>query len=164
MASGRTHEIINLAAFPPIVYYLQPNEFWGFAAGYLFGTFLLSPDNDIYHSRPVKRWKFLKIIWKPYTKIFSHRGVSHYPIIGSITRLFYLSIVAFLFYIILYILTEKFFPDFNKFFSQITINQNMFLSPFFVSFLIGLFLSEIIHIIVDMVYSFFKRLLPRRIF
>jgi uncharacterized metal-binding protein len=64
VASGKTHDLINLVALPPIVYYLSPADFIFFIGGYLAGTFFLSPDLDIYHSKPVKRWKFLKFIWK----------------------------------------------------------------------------------------------------
>ncbi len=164
MASGRTHDIVNLVAFPPLVYYLKPVDFIGFSAGYLFGTFFLSPDNDLYHSLPSKRWKFLRFIWKPYSKFFSHRGVSHLPIVGSLLRLLYFVLVFILFYTLIYFISVKLFPESSNFFRGISFNPDMFKHPFFVSFLIGLFLSEIIHVITDMVYSFFKRLIPRRIF
>ena len=163
MASGRTHDIINLLALPPLVYYLKPTDYIGFSAGYLAGTFFLSPDNDIYHSLPNKRWKFLRIIWKPYTKIFSHRGISHYPIIGTLTRLLYLVIVFSALFFVCYFLSTKIYPDSKKIFSDINLNIGYLTSPFFISFLIGLFLSEIIHILTDIVYSFLKKLNPKRI-
>ncbi len=164
MASGRTHDTVNLVAFPPIVYYLKPVDFLGFTAGYLFGTFFLSPDNDLYHSLPSKRWKILRFIWKPYSLFFSHRGVSHLPIIGSMLRLFYLVVVFSLFYLLIYLFSVKFFPESKNYFKSITFDISILESPFFVSFLVGLFLSEIIHIITDMVYSFFKRINLKRIF
>ncbi len=163
MASGRTHDIVNLMALPPIVYYLKPSDYIGFSTGYLVGTFFLTPDNDIYHSLPNKRWKILRFLWKPYTKIFSHRGISHYPIIGTVTRLVYLITVFLILFSIFYFILINAYPESKKFFSQIMIDYSYLSSPFFISFLIGLFLSEIIHILTDVVYSFFKKINPKRI-
>ncbi|WP_457638604.1 metal-binding protein [Persephonella sp.] len=161
MASGRTHEIINLAVLPVAVYYLQPESFVGFAGGYLAGTFFLSPDNDIFYSRPNRRWKFFRFIWYPYTKIFSHRGISHIPVLGSLLKLVYLSAIflvpAGIFLFILY----YFYPEaVQSRLTHIDTSQVVYFlkHPFTVSFLIGLVLSEIVHIATDVIYSTAKRL------
>ncbi|NPA53551.1 MAG: hypothetical protein GXO21_02670 [Aquificae bacterium] len=167
MASGKTHDIINLAAFPVFVYYLKPESFVGFFAGYMIGTFFLSPDNDIFHSIPNKRWKFLRFIWKPYTILFSHRGLSHIPIIGMLLKLLYLLMWVFilLFILLSLLLIVMYVGNFT-----ITIPVNIektpeeilksaLLSPFSISFLVGLFLSEIVHILTDIVYSSSKKLI-----
>jgi len=163
LASGRTHDIINLLALPPLVYYLKPSDYIGFSTGYLIGTFFLSPDNDIYHSLPNKRWKFLKVLWKPYTKLFSHRGISHLPVVGVLSKLLYLFFIFFVIVLSVYILLGYFYPEGKKAVSKIAIDYSYLTSPFFVSFLVGLFLSEIIHILTDIVYSLFKKLFPKRI-
>lgn len=157
MASGRTHDLVNLVAFPPIVYYLQPTEFVSFTAGYMVGTFLLSPDNDIYHSTPNKRWKFLRFIWIPYTKVFPHRGISHIPFYGLITKILYLTILFFLFlFIVDFILRQSFGKGvLEENVSKAQISE-LVKQPVFLSFLVGLFLSEIMHIFTDMVYSILK--------
>jgi len=163
VASGRTHDLINLAVLPVAVYYLQPESFTGFVSGYLIGTFFLSPDNDIYHSKPNKRWKFLRFIWLPYTKIFSHRGISHLPVVGLAVRLAYILILLFLlvclFALPVYIydselmlgLLERYGLDGRNALSLLKM-------PFTVSFFIGLLLAEIVHITTDVVYSTVKRL------
>lgn len=157
MASGRTHDIINLTALPVFVYYLKPEDFLAFSSGYLIGTFLLSPDNDLYHSKPNKRWKFLRFIWLPYVKIFSHRGVSHLPILGLVFKLFYLFLIFFIFY---------FFVQTFIFKESLNLNKEMikeFLkSPFVLSFFIGLIIAEFMHIITDIIYSAIKKLRPKR--
>ena len=163
MASGRTHDLINLVAFPPIVYYLKPDNFWAFTAGYLVGTFFLTPDNDLYHSHPNKRWKFLRFIWKPYVILFSHRGISHMPIFGILTKLIYLAVVFLVFYFFLSISLHFVYPEGEKIlyknFSETGSNiQNIIKNPFVISFLVGLFLSEIVHIITDILYSNMKKL------
>lgn len=150
MASGRTHELINLAVLPPIVYYLSPNDLVSFLGGYFVGTFLLSPDNDIYHSKPNKRWKILRFIWIPYTKIFKHRGISHIPIYGIITKMLYLIGIVL---IALFILkTLNILKVHNE-----NINlKSILLNPIFLSFTIGLILAEIVHIFTDIIYSTLK--------
>lgn len=150
MASGRTHELINLTVLPPIVYYLSPNDLVSFLGGYFVGTFLLSPDNDIYHSKPNKRWKILRFIWIPYTKIFKHRGISHIPIYGIITKMLYLIGIVL---IALFILkTLNILKVHNE-----NINlKSILLNPIFLSFTIGLILAEIVHIFTDIIYSTLK--------
>ena len=160
MASGRTHDIINLSVFPIAVYYLKPENFSGFFFGYMIGTFFLSPDNDIFHSKPNKRWKKLQFIWKPYTKLFSHRGISHFPFLGLATKLVYISLLIFVLFSLIYI--SLFFSGIYT--SPITdlLNKETILyyikTPFFVSFIFGLFLSEIVHIITDIIYSAFRKI------
>ncbi|ACO04585.1 MAG TPA: hypothetical protein DEP48_09015 [Persephonella sp.] len=160
MASGRTHEIINLLFLPGAVYYLNPVSFEGFISGYIIGTFFLSPDNDIYHSKPNRRWGFLRFVWYPYTKIFSHRGISHIPVIGTATKIVYLSLVS-LILIYIFIFSLKYaFPDLDiqilDRFRDVDIYS--FLSGSFVfSFIFGIFLAEMVHIFTDFVYSTLKR-------
>ncbi|NPA12859.1 MAG: metal-binding protein [Aquificae bacterium] len=159
MPSGRTHDIINLSLMPVAAYYLKIPDIYGFITGYLVGTFILSPDNDLYHSLPVKRWKALRFIWYPYSKFSTHRGLSHFPFLGSILRLLYLAFILLIpvsiGLLILYFIKPQLIPQVNI---ETATFKVVALHPFTVSFFIGLFLSEIIHIITDMLYSMAKRL------
>ena len=159
MATGRTHDLINLSVLPVAVYYLQPDSPLGFIGGYFIGTFFLSPDNDIFHSKPNKRWKTLRFIWYPYTKLFSHRGISHIPVLGMLTKLLYLTVIFFIIFAIILIPVYVYKPSL---FSQVDINPQIMkgylLHPFTVSFFFGLILSEIVHIITDIIYSAMKKL------
>jgi uncharacterized metal-binding protein len=164
LAKGRTHDLINLAVLPPLIYYLHPSDFISFSAGYFIGTFFLTPDNDLYLSRPNSRWKFLKFIWLPYTKLFSHRGISHIPIYGTITKIFYLSFIAFIFLFLLKVLINFLISDDNF---QVSRFDNLDLRSFlnnvsFLSFFFGLILAEFVHIFTDIIYSSFKKLKPKR--
>lgn len=161
MASGRTHDIVNLVAFPPIVYYLHPVQFVSFTVGYMVGTFLLSPDNDIYNSSPNRRWRFLRFIWYPYTKLFSHRGVSHIPFYGTATKLLYLSsITIFVVFLLKIILSGNFDPDhIDRYLYSSSQDYNIFKDGVILSFFTGLFIAEIVHILTDKVYSILK---PKR--
>ncbi len=160
MASGRTHDIINLVALPPFLYYLHPSDFIGFTAGYLVGTFFITPDNDLYHSLPNKRWKFLKFIWKPYVKLFSHRGLSHMPILGMISKLLYIFIIAVIFVLILKLIFHFSFAEGEKFLNSSLESisfKEVILSPFSISFFVGLILAEMVHITTDIFYSTLKK-------
>lgn len=58
--------------------------------GTLVGTIWLSPDLDLNHSKPSQRWGILQPVWKKYAKKNKHRGISHFPIIGNISRIAYI--------------------------------------------------------------------------
>ena len=63
-----------------------------FALGYLLSTFGVYPDQDIGHQRiyPERQyriWGSILYYWSlPYGYLFRHRGISHFPIIGTLTR------------------------------------------------------------------------------
>lgn len=62
--------------------------------GSLFGTFFLSPDLDMAHTDPFRRWGPFRFLWRPYAALHKHRGVSHHPLIGPAGRLLYLGVLA----------------------------------------------------------------------
>jgi uncharacterized metal-binding protein len=109
MPSGKTHEIINITVLMVILaglYYFstwQKNEMvtkylntytiLAFSASYLFATFFLSPDLDT-KSRPYKRWKILRILWWPYRIMFKHRGYSHNIVLGPLSIILNLVMIA----------------------------------------------------------------------
>jgi uncharacterized metal-binding protein len=61
-----------------------------FILSFLGGTYLLSPDLDLSDSDPARNWGIVHVIWRPYSRIFRHRGLSHTPVIGTLTRIVYL--------------------------------------------------------------------------
>lgn len=97
MPNGNTHNKINITILFLILLGLHapfcnaniPSEYLSvtsiavFSIAFLFGTYYLSPDLDI-KSDPLNRWGIFKIIWKPYQKIFGHRGKLHNPILGPL--------------------------------------------------------------------------------
>ena len=94
MALGKSHDYVILLALHLCLYY-TPKEFYiPFTLGYIFGTFLLSPDLALPQSKPSKRWRKLRLIWKPYQSFSNHRGSSHIPVLGTLLRFGYLVMVA----------------------------------------------------------------------
>ncbi|MGK5087887.1 metal-binding protein [Bdellovibrionota bacterium FG-2] len=100
MPSGKTHNIINSILLPPAAYYATTlpdvKLEWIIAGsiGFVFATFLFSPDLDTEYSGPSQRWKLLSVFWRPYRRLFPHRSLSHSVVFGSFTRIIYLSLLC----------------------------------------------------------------------
>lgn len=113
MASGRTHETINVATLlgvgvafavlsdhpgfdPPLGEVVGIPSRYVFAVAYLIGTFLITPDLDLAegHVRAKKHWGLLGFLWVPYGWLFTHRGISHTWFAGPLTRLIYLALLV----------------------------------------------------------------------
>ena len=161
MALGKTHDAVNLAVLPAFLYFL-PKEFYiPFGAGYLVGTFLLSPDIDMPTSNPSKRWSLLRFIWYPYQKFSKHRGLSHVPVIGSLLRLFYITaVVVFLYFSLIGVLTLL---DRNLSLQVADFNLLEHLSRVLNSeeglyFVAGIICADVVHIVLDILWSFFRRI------
>jgi uncharacterized metal-binding protein len=67
-----------------------------FCLAFIYGTVLLSPDLDLVDSDPAKSWGLLRFTWRPYACLFKHRGVAHTPVVGTLTRIVYLSLILFI--------------------------------------------------------------------
>jgi uncharacterized metal-binding protein len=160
MALGRGHDLFNLLALPACLYYM-PKEFYiPFTAGYLFGTFLLSPDLDLPNSKPAKRWKAFRHLWKPYQKASRHRGLSHIPVLGSFTRIAYFLTVLIFLYFVLLGLSAKYAPALKELLlafdpfetlSRLAQREEVFY------FSLGVVASEVFHVFIDLLTSLLKR-------
>ncbi len=107
MASGRTHVAATIALTPMaamIAWQLAGGEPTAAAlagAGCLSGV-LISPDLDM-TGRTISetillRWNMIIgrlwiAIWYPYALISKHRGLSHVPVFGTLSRVIYLSAI-----------------------------------------------------------------------
>ena len=112
MASGRTHEAVNLTVFGGLAlgYAYARAQGWTpgasvlvttpsvtlFSLSYLIGTFLVTPDLDLAENRVRSKnnWGLMGLLWVPYGALFSHRGLSHTWFVGPLTRLVYMFVVA----------------------------------------------------------------------
>lgn len=98
MASGRAHDQSTLALALPLglLVGLWQGPVLGLTAAvaFLLGGLWLSPDLDT-RSRPTRRWGPLAPLWWPYRHLVRHRGwLSHTPVLGTISRLTYLTGLA----------------------------------------------------------------------
>lgn len=111
MPSGRAHEAINLTVLAALAGgyayaraqglvqdhpLLSTETLAAFSASYFIGTFLVTPDLDLAENRvrAKSNWGLLGLLWIPYGATFSHRGLSHSWLVGPLTRLLYLALLA----------------------------------------------------------------------
>ncbi len=144
---GKNHELVNVILLPPTLLVVPEEYIIPFGVGYLFGTFFLSPDIDLSYSRVSKRWGPLRIIWFPFQFIFKHRGISHFPLIGTFLRVGYLTLIGLsVFYIL------------SGLDAGITIKKETLLEYGLV-ILTGIAVADFIHIISDSITTRLKKLL-----
>lgn len=97
--TGNNHDRFSLFGTPLFIFAAsQCLSQWPLiiaTAGYTLGWVFLSPDLDLPRSNPLRRWGALKWIWIPYEKTHDHRGLSHWPIVGSMGRSLYLGLPIF---------------------------------------------------------------------
>jgi uncharacterized metal-binding protein len=103
MPSGRTHLVIEAGILSALAAAgaglvlrgsLPTETLLAFVGGFAFSMTFLTPDLDLVHSRPMRRWGRLSILWWPYARMFRHRGVSHHMVWGPLTRMAYLTLLA----------------------------------------------------------------------
>ncbi len=161
MALGKTHELINISVLPFFIFLIPENFILPFFSGYIFGTFFMSPDIDIPQSRASRRWRMLRCLWYPYQALFKHRGISHIPVIGTLTRLLYIIfLVTFLYFVIIGILG---FIDKNLSLMIASVDifgimNEILRSEGAMYFIGGIIVADIVHIITDFISSLLKRI------
>lgn len=95
MPAYRTHVRFNLLIALPlsILALTQVSEgtaerLVSFAGTFVYGTLFLHPDLDL--ARQVKLFSIKGLLtfpFRPYSRLFSHRGISHWPLVGTLTRI-----------------------------------------------------------------------------
>ena len=148
MAQYKTHAKFNLFIALPCLaiacYYLfHPS--WTllsfFSGCFAYGTLFMSPDMDLAHQ--IKFFSIRGILTSPfrlYSKLFSHRGLSHSILFGTLTRLLFLASISLL---ILYLINQT-LPSTDTFLSFLKTHQN------YLSYsLAGLFLADLCHLLLD---------------
>ncbi|MEQ8224832.1 MAG: metal-binding protein [Candidatus Eremiobacterota bacterium] len=167
MATGKTHEHINIFLLILLVpLYLSRMKDWSgtaiFGLFYILGTFYFSPDLDMANTLPYRRWGFLKFIWYVYSKIIPHRSwISHSFFIGTLFRLLWFTACLFLSgFFIVWILHFTSIGNFSQSYiaawleiKKFCLQNKNYLIPAF----LGLFLSSLLHQVVDVISTFFKR-------
>jgi uncharacterized metal-binding protein len=160
--NGRTHEAINLTFFAGLAagyayarsrgmtaeleQLVSPQSVTLFSISYLVGTFLVTPDLDLAENsvRAKSNWGLLGLLWIPYGALFSHRGLSHTWIVGPLTRLLYMVVVA----LALSYVASVIAPFFGYSFSIRTQLVNNW-QELAIGALAGYYVSQWLHLIAD---------------
>lgn len=162
MASGRTHETLNLVALgglaaayaygraqghgPAIDSLFPPETRAAFTLAYLLGTFLVTPDLDLAESsvRAKSHWGLMGLLWVPYGLVFKHRGLSHSWLFGPLTRLAYMVLMAIALAYLLSALGPTFGYSFNV---EAKLEDNW--RELGAGALVGYYLSQWMHLLAD---------------
>jgi uncharacterized metal-binding protein len=98
MPAYRTHVTVNLFLGLPLglaalkyTALSTPADMGAFTAAFIYGTLFLHPDMDL--ARNIRLFSLkglLTLPFRPYSYLFRHRGISHMPIIGTLTRVLWL--------------------------------------------------------------------------
>ncbi|MCB1084727.1 MAG: DUF2227 family putative metal-binding protein [Chlamydiia bacterium] len=110
MALYKQHAQFNLFIALPILlgalyYFLHPGRphMLTFAAAFAYSTLFMNPDLDLAHQiRLFSIRGLLTLPFRSYSKFFRHRGLSHHPFLGSLTRILWLALWGALISLILY--------------------------------------------------------------
>ncbi len=99
MALYKTHLHFNLFIAMPVflfflysTFHLAKPYLLTFATVFIYASYFLTPDADLSYKNHF--WSLKGILTFPfflYSLIFRHRGISHMPIVGTLTRLLYLT-------------------------------------------------------------------------
>lgn len=109
--TGKEHEKIAITLWAPATvasWAAYANGYQDIAVGIALGAFsgfLITPDIDI-NATTREEYRLYKIfwplgliwqnLWAPYGLLFAHRGWSHTPVVGTLTRVTYALIIALL--------------------------------------------------------------------
>lgn len=156
--------IFSLLASHVGLYYMQVglHQQASFAGAFLFATFLMNPDLDLPHSTPTRNWGILKFLWKPYNKKLKHRGISHFPVFGTLTRIFYLT----LFIALMLSIYDLWNADWNETLNDLIMQENSKIKGvldwiltqgnLLLFALGGLVLADLLHLLSDLCYSLLR--------
>jgi uncharacterized metal-binding protein len=159
MPSGRTHLRIEaallfgwtaLAGYLLSVRAVRVESVVAFVLAYAFSMLYLSPDLDLARSRASRRWGVGRWLWVPYALIFKHRGLSHHPLLGPLTRVLYLAAIVAMALLLLFSAAGR----------PIGIARPS--SSIVLGALLGLYVPNVTHITADRLVSRWRGRRPRR--
>ena len=146
MANYKTHSSFNIFIALPVIlfllhHFIKPsfNLLITFSICFIYSTLFMNPDLDI--ANQIKLFSlrgFLTLPFRSYSHFFRHRGISHMFLIGSLTRVLWLGVIAF---IIFYIFDISFFNA--KKLTTVLHNKH------FLYCLFALSLADLCHLMLD---------------
>lgn len=149
MAMYKQHAQFNIFIALPVLlgaiyYFLHPHRPFmiTFAGAFTYSTLFMNPDLDLANQiRLFSIRGLLTLPFRSYAKIFSHRGLSHSPLLGSFTRIAWLFGWGALIFLAIYqTLPAK--GDFLKFYKHY--------EPFILYSLAGICFADWGHLLLDM--------------
>ncbi len=130
-------------------------------AGILVSTLVLSPDMDLFTSKPIDGWGLMRWFWWPYAKFVKHRDVLHFPLLGTAVRWLYLLIMLALLILPILLIFRQVGLQVNFNFTgdrDDVIWYSLYLADIFV----GACIADAVHYILDVVTHEIKMAVPWR--
>ncbi|MEW6216100.1 MAG: DUF2227 family putative metal-binding protein [Candidatus Bipolaricaulota bacterium] len=154
MPQGRTHLAFELGTLPGwvalgVVLHAGRTSLVFFTGAYVMASLFLSPDLDLAKSDASRRWRRARFLWRPYAAFFRHRGISHSPLFGPLTRILYLAVLGAALWAILHMVVDVPFPQVVPWESALPV-------------LAGLYLPHLLHVALDRTVSLGKRFILHR--
>ena len=168
MPSGKIHDAFTFLSTIPVflISWMLAGSVSGsvITIGFILGGLVFGPDLDT-ASRQYNRWGFLRFLWFPYNRFFSHRSRwSHGLIFGTLFRVIYFAGVTTIFSFVLTFALSVYFgsklPDFTEFIETWNglarfVKSNLGDYAILYTFL-GLWLGAASHTITDIAGSYIK--------
>jgi uncharacterized metal-binding protein len=148
MPNYKTHVKINCFFFLPawcfLLHYLFDSSFGSLAtisSTFTYATFFMNPDLDLQHSFKLSSLRgLLSLPFLGYSRVFKHRGISHHPIVGTLTRVIWITGFA----IIMLGFYKPYMHSLSDAMELFKTHQDLFLNAFF-----GILLADLSHILLD---------------
>jgi len=148
VASYKTHTAFNVILLLPgclaagqLIFEPQRELLGLFTIAFLYATLFMSPDLDL--AGQIKLFSLRGVLSLPfriYAMIFRHRGLSHFPILGSFTRIGWLAGIATIIFFLIY----KTLPE-----QQPLLNFYETYQVEIIWVLMGIILADLGHLILD---------------
>ncbi len=147
MALYKTHATFNIVVALPLLvggmlYFFTPSmrHLVIFSGVFVYATLFMNPDLDLVNQ--VKLFSFRGLLTLPfrgYSRVFSHRGISHSLFFGTLTRILWLGALL---YLVLFLLGRQ-LPDKRVLFALFR-NQN------FLFGLSAIVIADLCHLLLDL--------------
>jgi uncharacterized metal-binding protein len=128
-------------------------------AGIVIANFVLSPDLDLFNSKSMEDWGWMRIFWWPYAKMVKHRDLMHVPGIGTLVRWLYMAVVLSIVIVPIAIILRR--MNFSMTF-QGDAEDILWYLGYVADLLVGAALADTMHYVLDVTTTRLKRLMPRR--
>jgi uncharacterized metal-binding protein len=148
MPNYQTHIKINCVFFLPLwcgalyfVFNVCFTSLCVIASAFTYATFFMNPDMDLRHSYKLSSLRgLLSLPFFGYSRVFKHRGISHHPILGTLTRIVWMTG----FVVLMMGFYKPFLHSLSHFYSLFQDYQDLFLQLF-----LGILLADLSHILLD---------------
>jgi uncharacterized metal-binding protein len=116
-------------------------------SGIVLATLVLSPDMDLFDSRPTAGWGVLRFFWWPYARLVKHRDHLHTPVLGTAVRWLYTLAILSILGTLVWVLLDRAGVNLHFSFEGDLVYNLLYVLDVF----IGASIADALHFVLDMV-------------